>query len=357
MVEASTAGGVSFDELRLATRNHGMPLEALRWDVTPVGLHYLLVHYDVPMVDPEEWRLDVGGAVRNRLSLSLQDVRGRPTVTEPVTMECAGNGRAGLDPRPISQPWLLEAVGTGEWTGTALGPLLREAGILDGAVEVVFTGLDRGVEGGVRQWYERSLPLTEATRDEVLLAYGMNGLPLPPQHGFPLRLLVPGWYGMTSVKWLRRITVVTEPFRGYQQARGYRYRQEEDEAGVPVTRMAPRALMVPPGLPDFMTRDRVIEPGPCRIEGKAWSGWGAIVAVAFSADRGDTWFAADLGEPVGPHAWRSWWFEWDAEPGQHVLSCRARDVLGNEQPLSPSWNLGGYSNNAVQTVAVTVTGR
>jgi sulfane dehydrogenase subunit SoxC len=349
--------GVSFEELQLATRNHGMPLETLRWDVTPVGLHYLLIHYDVPMVDAAAWRLDVAGRVRGALSLSLDDLKARPAVTAPVTMECAGNGRAGLDPRPLSQPWLLEAVGTGEWTGAPLAPLLEEAGILDDAVEVVFTGLDRGVEGGVPQAYERSLSIADATRDEVLLAYALNGQPLPPQHGFPLRLLVPGWYGMTSVKWLRRITVVSEPFRGYQQAHGYRYRQREEEPGVPVTRIAPRALMVPPGVPEFMTRSRVVPEGPCVVEGKAWSGWGSVVGVDVSTDDGATWSPAELGEPLGPHAWRPWRFEWHAEPGEHVLACRARDELGNEQPASPAWNLGGYSNNAVQRVPVLVQPR
>ena len=346
--------GISFEELQLAARNHGMPLEALRWDVTPVGLHYLLIHYDVPAVDASTWRLAVGGSVRRELSLSLDHVRARPAVTAPVTMECAGNGRARLDPRPLSQPWLYEAVGTGEWTGTRLAPLLEEAGLGQDAVEVVFTGLDRGVEGGVEQSYERSLSVADATRDEVLLAYELNGQPLPPQHGFPLRLLVPGWYGMTSVKWLHRVTAVTAPFHGYQQAHGYRYRQEEDEAGVPVTRMAPRALMVPPGIPEFITRSRVVPAGRCVIEGRAWSGWGAIVDVDVSADGGASWRPAGLGDPVGEQAWRSWRFEWDATPGEHVLACRARDERGNEQPLAAAWNLGGYSNNAVQQVQVLV---
>ena len=137
-------------------------------------------------------------------------------------MECAGNGRARLEPRPVSQPWLLEAVGTARWRGTPLAPLLEEAGVPDGAVEVLFTGLDRGIEGGDEQAFQRALALEEALRDEVLLAYEMNGAPLPPQHGFPLRLVVPGWYGMTNVKWLSRIELLDEPFAGYQQSWSYR---------------------------------------------------------------------------------------------------------------------------------------
>src|SRR3954463_4904000 len=155
-------GAVSPEELALAARNHGMPLEALAYDVTPIGMHYLLVHYDVPRVDPASWRLEVDGAVERPMSLSLDELRRRADVTSPVTFECAGNGRALLDPRPVSQPWLLEAVGTGAWTGTPVAELLADAGIADGAVEVVFTGLDRGIEGEVEQTYQRSLPLAEA---------------------------------------------------------------------------------------------------------------------------------------------------------------------------------------------------
>src|SRR3954451_19317092 len=212
--------GITAAELRLAARNHALPLEALRYDITPAGLHYLLIHYDIPDVDPASFRLEVGGAVERPLSLSLEDLRARERIAEPITFECAGNGRALLEPRPLSQPWLTEAVGTAEWGGAALQPLLDEAGPSPDAVEVLFTALDRGVEGDVPQWYERSLPIAEAQGG--LLAYEMNGAPLPPQHGFPLRLVVPDWYGMTNVKWLTRITVLEQPFTGFQNAVGYR---------------------------------------------------------------------------------------------------------------------------------------
>src|ERR1700682_4889503 len=158
----ATSTDISMEELQLAARNHSRPLEALRYDVTPVGLHYLLTHFDIPEVDPGSWRRDVGGAVRKRLALTLDDLKAMPRVSAQVLLECAGNGRALHSPRPISQPWLYEAVGNAEWTGTPLRPLLNEAGPLAGAVEVVFTGLDRGVQGGIEQYYERSLPVEEA---------------------------------------------------------------------------------------------------------------------------------------------------------------------------------------------------
>jgi sulfane dehydrogenase subunit SoxC len=345
---------ISLEELQLAARNHGMPLEALRHELTPAGLHYLLVHYDIPVVEPGAWRLTVGGRVERPLELSLEALRAREPVTLPVTMECAGNGRARLEPRPISQPWLTEAIGTAEWTGTPVGSLLAEAGVLDDAVEVVFTGLDRGVEGGVEQTYERSLTVADAMRDDVLLAWDMGGAPLAPQHGFPLRLVVPGWYGMTNVKWLARITVVDAPFTGYQQATGYRMRQDPDEEGTPVTRIEPRSLMVPPGIPDFMSRRRFVPAGTVRLEGRAWSGWGPIASVAVSVDGGASWREAAVGEPPGPAAWAPWWLDWEATPGDHELCVRTADATGREQPDTPPWNVGGYSNNAVQRVAVTV---
>ncbi|MFL6067912.1 MAG: molybdopterin-dependent oxidoreductase, partial [Gaiellaceae bacterium] len=155
-----------------------MPLEALRYPVTPVGLHYLLIHFDVPDVDPAEWRLTVRG--ERELTLDLADLEQRPRTELTVTMECAGNGRARLDPRPVSQPWLLEAVGTARWAGVPLRPLLEEAGVPESAVEVLFTGLDRGIEGEIEQCYQRSLTLEEALGEDVLLAYEMNAGPLPP---------------------------------------------------------------------------------------------------------------------------------------------------------------------------------
>jgi len=347
--------GISLEELQLAARNHGMPLEMLRDDVTPIGLHYLLIHYDIPQVDPETWRLAVDGLVGTELSLDLDALRALPAHEVVATMECAGNGRARLEPRPVSQPWLLEAVGTGRWRGVRLGDVLAEAGVEPGATEVLCTGLDRGTEGGEEQLFQRSLALADAVEVDVLLAYELNGVPLPPQHGFPVRLLVPGWYGMTNVKWLTRLTLLDEPFAGYQQARGYRLRQTDDEEGTPLTRIHPRALMVPPGIPDFMTRERTARAGTVTIEGRAWSGLAPVAAVEVSADDGATWQEARLDPPtLGRWAWRRWSYDWDAQPGRRVLACRARDEAGNEQADEARWNVGGYANNEPQRVVVTV---
>jgi sulfane dehydrogenase subunit SoxC len=349
---ATSTEGITAPELRLAARNHALPLEALRHPITPAGLHYLLIHYDIPAVDPGSFGLEIGGAVERPLSLSLDDLRERERVALPVTFECAGNGRALLEPRPVSQPWLTEAVGTAEWAGAALGPMLEEAGVGPGAVEALFTGLDRGVEGGVAQAYERALPVAEAFGG--LLAYEMNGAPLPPQHGFPLRLVVPGWYGMQNVKWLTRITLLEEPFDGYQNAVGYRMYDADGTPGEPVTRMLPRSLTVPPGIPDFLTRERRLEPGPVTLQGRAWSGYGPIERVEVSTDGGQSFADARLEEPLGEAAWVGWSFEWDAPPGEHVISSRATDAAGKTQPFEPPWNLKGYANNAVERIPVVI---
>jgi DMSO/TMAO reductase YedYZ molybdopterin-dependent catalytic subunit len=347
-----TDGPLTPEELALAARNRGMPLEALRYDLTPTGLHYLLIHFDIPQIVPTTWRLAVGGAVTRPLELSLDDLRSRPRQTHAVTLECAGNGRARLSPRPLSQPWLVEAIGTAEWTGTPLGPILEEAGLSGDAIEVVFRGADRGIQSDDEHDYARSLAVADANRPEVLVAYEMNGRPLEPQHGFPARLIVPGWYGMTSVKWLTSIEAVTSPFDGFQQARAYRYQRDADDPGEPVSRIRVRALMIPPGIPDFFSRRRIVDAGRVRLYGRAWSGIAPVENVEVGVD-GD-WIEAVLEPPVGEYAWRGWSCDWQAAVGEHELSCRATDGAGNSQPLDQPWNYQGMGNNLVQSVPVTV---
>jgi DMSO/TMAO reductase YedYZ molybdopterin-dependent catalytic subunit len=343
------------EELQLAFRNHSIALEGLRYDRTPTGMHYTLTHYDIPYLEAETWQLSVGGLVERSTSLRLEDLRSRPTSTVRMTMECAGDVRGLLRPRPIAQPWLVGAVGTADWTGTPLRALLHEAGVLPGAVEVVFTGYDRGIESDIEQDYQRSLSLAEALRDDVLLAWSMNDAPLEPQHGAPLRLVVPDWYGMTSVKWLRSIEVVGEPFTGYQNVRAYRYSQSRDEIGEAVTLMRVRSLMIPPGIPDFMTRTRLVPRGKVELQGKAWSGRSPIVRVEVSADGGATWEDAHVEPQSSAHAWQPWRFTIEfAQRGPLELCCRATDATGARQPTEPYWTARGMGNNAVHRVPVIV---
>ena len=346
--------GLSFEELALAARNHAMPPEALRYDVTPPGLHYVLNHFDIPLVDADSWRLEIRGAVAKPISLDLETLQEMPRHTVRVTMECAGNGRAQLAPRPVSQPWLNGAVGTADWTGVRLAELLEDAGVATQAVDVAFSGADHGVERGVEDDYRRGLGVADATSPDVLVAYEMNGAPLPPQHGFPARLVVPGWYGMAHVKWLRDIEVLDTPFDGFQNTVNYRLRTDPDESGTPVTRIEPRALLVPPGFPDFMSRTRVARPGQHVIEGRAWSGWGEITRVEVSDDDGATWSDAEVEAASGAHGWQRFTAIWVASPGEHRLRVRAYDSSGRSQPDAPVWNRGGFANNADTAVRVVV---
>jgi sulfane dehydrogenase subunit SoxC len=349
---APIVGRYTAEELALAARNRGMPLEALRYDLTPSGLHYLLIHFDIPAAE-ESWKLRLSGLVERALELGMDELQALPSRTERVTLECAGNGRGQVSPRYPSVPWLEEGVSTAEWTGVPLAALLRHAGLRPQAKEIVFRGADRGFERGVEHEFARSLACELAMRDEVLVAYAMNGAPLPPQHGAPLRLIVPGWYGMASVKWLYSVEAIDRPFDGLQQASGYHFRRLAGEKGEPCTRMRVNSLMTPPGIPDFYTRKRTVRPGSTELIGRAWSGAGKIVRVEFGAN--GAWQDAVVEERHGRHDWQRWTAMWDARPGAHELACRATDETGERQPLEPPWDLSGFGNNGVQRVVVDVT--
>jgi DMSO/TMAO reductase YedYZ molybdopterin-dependent catalytic subunit len=263
-----------------------------------------------------------------------------------ATLECAGNGRAKFQPRYPSMPWTHGGVSTAEWTGVPLRAVLGEVQ----AKEIVFTGADRGFDSGTEHHFARSLPLDEAMRDEVLLAWQMNGQPLTPQHGAPLRLVVPGWFGMASVKWLERIELFDSAFDGYQQKTGYRYKKKEGDGGTPVRHMKVKSLIAPPGMPDWYSGRRLVDAGRVTVTGRAWSAV-PVKRVEFAV--GGEWRDAQL-EESDRYAWQRWRCEWDAEPGEHELTCRATDAQGAVQPDEPDWNIGGMGNNALHRIRVTV---
>ena len=303
----NTDGPFDPAEMRLANRNSGLLLEALRHDVTPVGLHYLLNHFDVPYVPDDTWRVDISGRVKKPLSLTLDAIKRLPQRTLRVTLECAGNGRAALSPRYPSMPWVHEAVGTAEWTGTPLHYILERVGLFADAIEIAVIGADRGFDRGHEHNYGRSLALTHALSDDVLVVWAMNGQPLPPQHGYPLRLIVPGWYGMASVKWLSQIEALDRPYEGFQQVRTYQYRSAPDGPATPVTRIRVKSLMVPPGIPDFYTRARLVSAGPTHLFGRAWSG-GSVPVTRVQVGIDGVWHGADLDPPQSAFAWCGWRF-------------------------------------------------
>jgi DMSO/TMAO reductase YedYZ molybdopterin-dependent catalytic subunit len=328
---------ISREPLNAETR-----LERQAGTITPARGHYVRNHFAIPTPSAE---LLVDGAVRTALRLTLADLRAMPARSLVVTLECAGNGRAFLEPQAPGEQWRLGAVGTAEWTGVPLRHVLASASPAPNAVEVLFVGADRGTpkDLGRAISYERSLPLADAMRDEVLLAYGMNGEPIPAEHGAPLRLVVPGWYGMASVKWLARMTLIDHAFDGFYQKDRYVI------DGRPLRAIAPRAVITSPSDGARVPR------APFVARGRAWTGRSAIDRVEVSSDGGYSWHPASLEAAVSPYAWRGWSISID--PGERAeldVLAYASTAEGEQQPTIQKWTPLGYANNAARPVRVTV---
>ncbi len=332
--------------------NAETPLSALSEPLTPNGLFYVRNHFDVPRLDAERFRLRVGGRVGRPLELALADLQSLPPRTVTATLECAGNGRTLMRPTPGGTPWGWGAVSTARFTGTPLSGVLEEAGLAVEAAEILFVGADLGeVAPGRRIAFERSLPAGVARRDDVLLAWAMNGEALAPDHGYPLRLVVPGWYGVASVKWLVEVVALEAPFQGYYQREKYVYQGEPGVPdGEPLRAMRVRAVIARPA------DGEEVGQGPVEVSGTAWSGAAPVARVDVSADGGRSWSPARLGAAEGSFAAVPWRFSWSPPgPGEHTLGARAADAAGNVQPAEPVWNAQGYGNNVVQRTRVWVS--
>ena len=321
--------------------NAETPLARQVGSITPVAQHYVRSHFTAP---PPPRTVTFDGQVEAPFSIAAEELRALPARSLIVTLECAGNGRSYLDPPAPGEQWGLGAVGTAEWTGVPLADLLARAKPLPGAREAVFRGADRGEPKGLGQAiaFERSLPLDQALRGDALLAYAMNGQPLTPDHGAPVRLVVPGAYGMASVKWLAQVTVASEEFTGFFQ----RARYVID--GKPLGPIEPRAVIVEPAAGAHL------DVGANLIRGYAWSGRDAIAGVDVSTDGGRTWRAAKLAPAISAFAWREWHYQWDALRGEASLLAIAVTRTGERQPLTAARNELGYSNTAAQPVRVRV---
>ncbi len=331
--------------------NAETPLAALRAAETPTSLVYVRNHYGAPQIEGESWRLSVEGAVENPLELTLADLHTLEQRSLVVAMECAGNGRMAMDPRPPGTPWTLGAVSSVSFTGVSLTEVLQWARPVPETVEVLFEGADRGeVEPGREEAYRRSLPGAVARHPDTLLAWQMGGALLTRNHGAPLRLVVPGWYGMASVKWLTRIVVLADSFDGYYQRERYVYVGERGISdGTPVTLIRVRSVIAQP------MDGEVLSAGPIEIAGTAWSGAGRVVRVEVSIDGGATWIDSDLGRSPSAYSATPWRLTVMADPGAYLIMARATDESGARQPERPVWNKHGYANNAVQTVRVTAS--
>jgi DMSO/TMAO reductase YedYZ molybdopterin-dependent catalytic subunit len=324
--------------------NAETPLSALTGTLVPRGRHYVRNHFRIPRLDTATWRLRVGGLAGRTLSLSLADLRSMAPHTAVVTMECAGNGRSGLDPSVPGEQWGLGAAGTAQWTGVPLTEVLDRAAPRASAREVIFRAADHGcVEGrdGPVQ-FERSLGLGQLRSAGTLLAYAMNGEPLPVRHGFPLRLIVPGWYGVASVKWLTEIELAGRAFDGHFQVDRYHI------GGEPLKLQAVRSVITEP------RSGETVAPGDAVVRGLAWSGAAPIDRVEVSIDD-QPWRSATLTGDQHLHRWQPWQLTVRLErPGSITLRARATDAAGRIQPDQPQWNRLGYAANPVHHVQISV---
>lgn len=324
--------------------NLEMPFGNLRDFLVSNEQFYVRNHFPQPRLEARDWRLRVEGLVRQPLELTYDDLRKMSSRTVPALLECAGNGRSFLEPKAKGVQWDRGAVGTAEWTGVPLKAILQRAGLKSGAAEVVFEGADQGevadLAGPIH--FARAVPLAKAQRD-VLLAHRMNGAELPPSHGFPVRALVPGWYGVSSVKWLSRIVVTDQPFRGYFQSVDYTYWDRPYGGSVPIQRPITE-LSVKAQIARPVGREVVPAGKPYRVFGAAWTGEADVERVEVSTDGGRTWNPARLlGKPVR-FAWRLWEYDWNvpSRSGRATLLARATDSKGRQQPTERSRDLRNY---------------
>ncbi len=320
--------------------------------VMPNAHFYVRNHFQIPMLDASTWRLRVDGLVDRPLRLSLRELTAMRSATQILTLECAGNGRSLLSPPVDGEQWNLGAVSTAEWTGVALVDVLNRAGITPEARDVVFRGADAGMTHGRAEpvRFERSLRLVEARDSGALLAFAMNGEPLPIQHGYPLRVIVPGWYAVSSVKWLTEIELIGHAFTGPFQTEAYVYEWQRNGQRVrePVTRQRVRALVTAPSSGEDVDR------GDLAIRGVAWSGAAPIARVDVSVG-GGAWQETRLVGDRRRYSWQ-WWelLTRIEQPGTTVVRARAMDLTGASQPECAEWNRLGYGNNAIHEVSVRV---
>jgi len=338
-------------------RNLEFPISALNESTTPSEQFFVRSHFAVPKIDRATWKLKIEGHVEKPLELSFDDIVKLKSVTKPITLECAGNGRVFLTPAVRGLQWGFGGVSTGDWTGVEISTVLEKAGVKPGAAEVIFVGADQGAinsdpasPGPIP--FDRSIPLDKVLKPECLLAYKLNGEDLPTSHGYPLRSIIGGWYGMASVKWLSKIIVVNKPYQGFWQSLDYSYFERRDglPSLVPVTAMDPKAVIAKPSLAEVVPVGKAY-----RIHGAAWAGEQRVREVEISFDAGKTWERTRCPEQKSPLAWIFWEYSWTPTArGPVSILVRCTDAKGSRQSDKRDPDRRSYRINHLIPVEVTV---
>jgi DMSO/TMAO reductase YedYZ molybdopterin-dependent catalytic subunit len=335
-----------------------MPLSGFSDYLTPIERFFVRSHTYTPRIDVNEWRLTIDGVVATPVTLTLDDLKRMPAVDVVSVLECAGNGRAFYEPPVPGLQWTTGAVGNARWRGVRLADVLTRAGVRQTASEILFNGADVGV--GTMPDFARSIPIAKALDPRTLLAYEMNGDTLPLKHGFPLRVVVPGWAGDSWIKWVTSITALDREHDGFWMKRAYRH------PGVPVkpgTAVAPEqmqpvtSLRVKSVIATPLDGSRVVSGSPVVIRGVAWSGdAGPVTRVEVSVDAGRSWHATAMrNDQRTPFGWRQWEYRWTPpREAFYTIMARARDAAGNTQPFEQEWNPSGYAWNVVPRAGVSV---
>jgi|SRR5579864_2044977 len=333
-----------------------MPLDGFHEWITPLDRFFVRCHTYFPeRASLGEWRLNVDGVVSRPLTLTMDDLKTLPRVELVGVLECAGNGRSFYQPRVAGTQWAFGSVGNGRWAGVRFKDVLAKAGLKESAKHILLDGSDSPL--GKMPKFQRTVTVQKALDPDTLLAYEMNGQPLPDEHGFPLRLIASGWAGDSWVKWLHHIEVLDHEFEGFWMKTAYRRpaRHVEPGAAVPASELVPVADLNVKSV--IATPGNWAKPGRLRISGAAWSNSSPVTRVDVSVDSGKSWKPAKLGKDQSRYAWRLWELDWQASAGKYSLMARATNAAGQTQPLTEEWNPSGYLWNVAQPVEIEVSRR
>ena len=346
--------------IKLAYRapNYEAPLDYFRTPITPNDEFFVRYHLsNIPQVDAKTYKIAVGGEGANgQATLTLDDLKAMPASELVAVNQCSGNRRGLSNPHVAGVEWGYGAMGCARWKGARLKDVLDKVGLKKEAIEIAFNGADGPVLDATPD-FVKSLPVWKATDESTLIAYEMNGAPLPHFNGFPARLIVPGWTGTYWMKHLISVTALTKPLGSFWMNPGYRipvgkfpvvarFVSQENATSTPITEMVVNSLIT------SHSDGATVQPGKVTVSGLAWDGGYGIRSVEVSIDAGKTWSGAKLGDDLGRYAFRPWSFEFNAKPGKNTVMANATNAIGQSQVVSLIWNPAGYHNNVMQTITL-----